>query len=174
MSGIELLKMLQDRPLTVLTTAKPGYAIEAFELNVVDYLVKPFSLSRIMLAVDRVKELLSHKNVHLSQDASNRLLFVKDNKSIKRIDMNDVLFFEAKGDYVRIYLPDNNSYVTHGNFKTVENKLPVNDFLRVHRSYIIALSKIDYIEDRVVYIHNHAIPISETYKDILLTKLNLL
>ncbi|MFV0604506.1 MAG: LytR/AlgR family response regulator transcription factor [Niabella sp.] len=174
MSGLELLRMLNDKPLTVLTTAKQGYAVEAFELNVVDYLVKPFSLSRVMLAVERAKELLSHKHTHLNKDnTSSDILFIKDNKSIKKIDINDVLFMEAKGDYVRINVPGNN-YVIHGSLKTVEDKFPHNKFLRVHRSYIVALNKIDYIEDRVLYIHDHAIPISESYKDILLQNLNLL
>ncbi len=173
MNGLELLRMLQDRPLTVLTTAKQGYAVEAFELNVVDYLVKPFSLSRVMVAVDRVKELLNHKNVQLSQDSSNNLLFVKDNKSIKRIDINDVLYMKAHGDYVRIYVTGN-SFIVHGSLKTIEDKFPANKFLRVHRSYIIAKNKIDYIEDRAVYISDQAIPISESYKDALLKNLNLL
>ncbi len=173
MTGFELLKMLPERPLTILTTAKQGYAVEAFELNVVDYLVKPFSLSRVMLAVERAKELLSHKNAQLKQDTSDNVLFIKDNKSIKKLDVNEVLYMEAKGDYVRIHVPGN-SYVIHGSLKTVEEKFPPGRFLRVHRSYIVALNKIDYIEDRVVYIHDIAIPISESYKDILLQNLKLL
>lgn len=173
MTGFELLKMLPERPLTILTTAKQGYAIEAFELNVVDYLVKPFSLSRVMLAVERAKELLSHKNAQLKQDTSDNVLFIKDNKSIKKLDVNEVLYMEAKGDYVRIHAPGN-SYVIHGSLKGVEEKFPPGRFLRVHRSYIVALNKIDYIEDRVVYIHDIAIPISESYKDILLQNLKLL
>ncbi len=173
MTGFELLKMLPERPLTILTTAKQGYAVEAFELNVVDYLVKPFSLSRVMLAVERAKELLSHKNAQLKQDTSDNVLFIKDNKSIKKLDVNEVLYMEAKGDYVRIHVPGN-SYVIHGSLKGVEEKFPPGRFLRVHRSYIVALNKIDYIEDRVVYIHDIAIPISESYKDILLQNLKLL
>lgn len=173
MTGFELLKMLPEKPLTILTTAKQGYAVEAFELNVVDYLVKPFSLSRVMLAVERAKELLSHKNVQLTRDTTSDVLFVKDNKSIKKLDVNDVLFMEAKGDYVRIHVPGN-SFVIHGSLKAIEEKFPAGRFLRVHRSYVVALNKIDYIEDRVVYIHDLAIPISESYKDILLQNLKLL
>lgn len=174
MSGLELLKMLPERPLTILTTAKQGYAVEAFELNVVDYLVKPFSLSRVMLAVERAKDLLNNKNVQLSKDnAASNVLFIKDNKSIKKLDIDDVLYMEAKGDYVRIYTPSN-SFVIHGSLKTVEDKFPPGKLLRVHRSFVIALNKIDYIEDRIVYIHDQAIPISESYKDVLLQNLNLL
>jgi len=173
MSGLELLRMLPERPLTILTTAKQGYAVEAFELNVVDYLVKPFSLSRVMLAIERARELLNHKNTQLSKGASNETLFIKDNKSIKKVAINEILFMEAKGDYMRINVP-NKSYVIHSSLKTVEDKFPPGKFARVHRSFVIAIDKIDYIEDRVVYIHNQAIPISDTYRDSLLQNLNLL
>lgn len=173
MTGLELLKMLPERPLTILTTAKQGYAVEAFELNVVDYLVKPFSLSRVMLAVERAKELLNNKNVQISKDALNDALFIKDNKSIKKVDINEILYLEAKGDYVRIHVPGN-SFVIHGSLKTLEDKFPPGKFLRVHRSFVISVAKIDYIEDWVVYIHDQPVPISESYRDILLQNLNLI
>ena len=174
MNGLELLRMLPERPLTILTTAKQGYAVEAFELNVVDYLVKPFSLSRVMLALERAKELLSHKNAELSKDeVSGNFLFIKGNKSFKKLNLNEVLYMEAKGDYVRIHIPGN-SHVVHASLRAVEDKFPPGKFIRVHRSFIIALDKIDYIEDRVVYIHDQAIPISDSYKESLLQKLNLL
>ena len=172
MNGLELLRLLPERPLTILTTAKQGYAVEAFELNVVDYLVKPFSLSRVMLALERARELITNKNAELSKDASANYIFIKDNKSIIKLDLNDILYIEAKGDYIRIHIPGK-SYVVHASLRIVEDKFPQGNFIRVHRSYVIALSKIDYIEDRVVYIHNQAIPISESYKDALLKKLNL-
>lgn len=173
MNGLELLRMLPERPLTILTTAKQGYAVEAFELNVVDYLVKPFSLSRVMLSLERVKELLHNKNAVLSKDTSTDFLFIKDNKSFKKLDLNEVLYMEAKGDYVRIHTPGQ-SYVVHVSLRAIDDKFPTSQFIRVHRSYIVALNKIDYIEDRVVYIHNQAIPISDSYRDSLLKNLNLL
>lgn len=175
MSGIELLRLIPQakRPLTILTTAKQGYAVEAFELNVVDYLVKPFSLTRLMLSIERAKELLENENVQLSSETTKNLLFIKDNKAIRKIDMNDILWLEAKGDYVRINT-ENRSLVIHTSLKTIEDKLPSDMFSRVHRSYVIAVNKIDYIEDRVVYIHDHPIPISDGYRDSLLKKLSLL
>lgn len=173
MNGLELLRMLAKRPLTILTTAKQGYAVEAFELNVVDYIVKPFSLARIMLAVERVKELLSNENVEISKEQSSDFVFIKDNKVIRKLDTNDILWVEAKGDYIKIFVPDK-SYIVHGSLKMIEDKLPSQKFMRVHRSYLIAFNKIDYIEDRIVYIHNQPIPISESYKDALLKNLQLL
>lgn len=173
MNGLELLRMLQEKPLTILTTARQVYAVEAFELNVVDYLVKPFSLSRVLIAVDRARELLTHKNVQLGQEPSNEVLFIKDNKSIRRLDINDIQYIEARGDYIRIYTKANN-FIVHCSLKMIEDKFPSGKFLRVHRSYIIAINKINYIEDKAAYIGEVAIPISESYKDALLKNLNLL
>lgn len=172
-NGLELLRMLPQRPLTILTTAKPGYAVEAFELNVVDYIVKPFSLSRIMLSIERAVELLNNKNVQIGNNVSAGFLFVRENRVIRKLDVNSILWMEAKGDYVKIYIPEK-SYVVHGSLKTIEDKFNTQNLIRIHRSYIIALNKIDYIEDRVVYIHGRAIPISESYKEGLLNSLRLL
>lgn len=174
MSGMELLKLLPQRPLTILVTAKKGYAVEAFELNVVDYLVKPFALSRILTSVDRAVELLRNREVKL--DTQNKLqeyLFIKDNKVIRKLNFADILWIEAKGDYVKFHV-SGKDHIVHGSLKAIEENFPTDLFIRVHRSYVIAIDKIDYIEDRVVYIDNQPIPISESYKDILLKKLNLL
>lgn len=173
MSGLELLKMLPERPLTILTTAKENYAVEAFELNIVDYLVKPFSLARVMQAIDKASELLNNKNSRITTESSDKYLFIKDNKSIKKVDVDEILYLEAKGDYVRIQVADG-SFIVHSTLKTFEDKFQPGKFLRVHRSYVIAVDKIDHIEDRTAYIRSHPIPISISYKDVLLQNLNLL
>lgn len=173
MNGLELLRLLPNRPLTILTTAKQGYAVEAFELNVVDYLVKPFSLSRIMLSIERALELFYSQGVELAEPDAGEFLFIKDNKVMRKVNINDILWMEAKGDYVRLCTSEKN-YVLHSSLRAFEEKLPPTKFLRVHRSYIIAFNKIDYIEDKLLYIHNQPVPVSDTYKDQLLHKLKLL
>ncbi len=174
-SGIELLKLIpqEKRPLTILTTAKKGYAVEAFELNVVDYLVKPFTLTRLMASIDRAKELLEAKEIQLNNETPNNILFIRDNKIIRKVDIDDILWLEAKGDYVKIQT-NNNSYVIHTSLKILEEKLPAEKFFRVHRSFLIALNKIDYIEDRVLYIHKNPIPVSESNKEALLKNMGVL
>lgn len=172
MSGIELLQVLEKRPLTILTTAKQGYAVEAFELNVADYLVKPFSLARITLAVQRALELLSNRDVKLAEPEGDEFLFIKDNKLIRKLDLQDILWLEAKGDYVSI-ATSGKTITIHASLRWFDEKLPPQKFIRVHRSYVIPLNKIDYIEDRLVYIHNQPIPISDTYKGELLKRLGL-
>lgn len=174
-SGIELLKLIpqEKRPLTILTTAKKGYAVEAFELNVVDYLVKPFTLTRLMASIDRAKELLEAKEIQLNNETPNNILFIRDNKIIRKVDIDDILWLEAKGDYVKIQT-DNNSYVIHTSLKILEEKLPAEKFFRVHRSFLIELNKIDYIEDRVLYIHKNPITVSENNKETLLKNMGVL
>lgn len=173
MSGLDLLRLLPRRPYTILTTAKKSYAVEAFELNVVDYLVKPFTLPRVLAALDKILELIKFKQSHQTKAIGAQQLFIKENKVIRKINLQDILWMEAKGDYVQFNLPDR-SYMVHGSLKAIEDKFSSDKFIRVHRSYIIAIDKVEFIEDRLVYIKNQPIPVSESYREILLSKLDLL
>lgn len=172
MSGIELLRVLPQRPLTILVTAKPGYAVEAFELNVVDYLVKPFSISRVILAVEKAMELLKVKDSRINY-VENEHIFIRDGKTIRKIMLQLVLWMEAKGDYVKIVTQDGN-FVIHTALRTVEEKLPRNEFVRIHRGYIVKISKIDYIEDGIIFIQGTPLPVSDNYKTEFLRQLRLL
>lgn len=172
MSGLELLKLLPEKPATILVTAKTGYAIEAFELNVIDYLVKPVSLARLVLAIEKAKELLAMKNSQLSE-VNPEQIFIKDNKVIRKVLLGDILWLEAKGDYVKIHTAEK-QYIIHSTLKAMEEKLPATAFIRIHRGFLIPVSKIDYIEDGVAYIMGTALPVSETYKNDLLKKLQLI
>ncbi len=172
MSGIELLKVLPERPLTILVTAQPAYAVEAFELNVVDYLVKPFPISRVILAVEKAIELLKMKNTNVNMVRED-YIFIKDGKTIRNISLDSILWLEAKGDYVKIITQKNN-YIIHATLRSIEEKLAGNEFIRIHRGYIIPASKIDYIEDGAVFIQGTPLPVSENYKNELLKKLRLL
>ena len=100
MTGLELLKLLPVKPVTILITAKAGYAVEAFELNVIDYLVKPISIARLMLAVQKAKELLAMKNTQLNEINPDQI-FIKDNKIIRKVLIKEILWLESKGDYVK-------------------------------------------------------------------------
>jgi len=172
MSGIELLRVLPDRPLTILVTAQAGYAVEAFELNVVDYLVKPLSISRVILAVERVAELIQVKNSRVNT-IENDHIFIRDGKTIRKIFLENILWLEAKGDYVKIVTQSSN-YVIHTTLRNLEEKMSINDFVRIHRGYIVPVRKIDYIEDGTAYIQGTPLPVSENYKNDLLKHLRLL
>ena len=172
MTGLELLKVLPQKPVTILITAKTGYAIEAFELNVIDYIVKPVSIARVMLAIEKAKELLAMKNTQLNE-INREQIFIKDNKVIRKILLNDILWLESKGDYVKINTVEK-QYIIHSTLKSMEDKLPASEFVRIHRGFLIPVSKIDYIEDGVAFIMGMAVPVSETYKNDLLKKLRLI
>jgi len=172
MSGFELLKILPERPLTIMITAQPRYAAEAFELNVVDFLVKPFHLARVIQAVERAMELLKVKNSSFRRIENNHI-FIKDGKTIRKIQLQDILWLEAKGDYVKIVTP-RSPFIIHATLRNMEEKLSGGEFVRIHRSYIIAVSKIDFIEDGIAHVQGSQLPISENYKNELLKHLRLL
>ncbi len=172
MSGLELLRVVPERPVTILVSAQAGYAVEAFELNVIDYLVKPFTVYRLMLAVEKAIELLKMKNVKVNQVDSGHI-FIKDGKVIRKILIQHILWLEAKGDYVKI-VTENGNYVIHATLRNLEEKLSAAAFVRIHRGFVIPTGKIDYIEDGAVYIQGSTLPVSENYKTDLLKSLRLL
>jgi DNA-binding LytR/AlgR family response regulator len=172
MSGIDMLRSLPNRPLTILTSANKGYGPEAYELNVVDYLVKPLLLPRTLMAINRAVELLKQRNVVVNE-VEQEHIFIKENKIIRKLHMDDIFLLESKGDYVKIYTAEK-YHIVHSTLKLFEEKLPPFKFMRVHRSYIIALDKIDYIEENILYLNNTPVPLSESYRNTFLKKLNLL
>lgn len=173
MSGIDLIKKLSNnKPLIIFTTAKTGYAVEAFELSVIDYLVKPITLPRLKQAVDKAQETLDSKKQEVKVEEQG-FVFVKDNGVLKRISIDDILFLEAMGDYVKVHTAQK-FHVVHATLKSIEEKLPSSKFLRVHRSYIVAINKIDYIQEGTISIGKTTIPVADTHKTNLNKRLNLL
>ncbi|HVE61815.1 MAG TPA: LytTR family DNA-binding domain-containing protein [Chitinophagaceae bacterium] len=173
MSGLELIKNLgSKKPLIIFTTAKKDYAVEAFELNVVDYLVKPISPTRFLQAMQRASEVLSSNKEEVKL-GEQEFVFVKDNGVLKRINVDDILYLEAMGDYVKVHTAQK-FHVLHATLKSVEEKLPVSKFMRVHRSYIVSFNKIDFIKESFITIGKAAVPIADTYRSTLNKRLNLL
>ena len=173
MTGIELTKNLKKKsPFIIFTTAKPDYAVDAFELNVVDYLVKPIEPARFLRAVDRLREAFE-SNKEQVQVRDTEFVFVKDNGVLKKVNADDIQYLEAMGDYVKIFTPQK-FHIVHSTLKSIEEKLPPLKFMRIHRSYIVALNKIDFIEEGVININGAAIPVADAYKTTLSNRLNLL
>jgi len=173
MTGIELTKNLGKKsPFIIFTTAKTNYAVDAFELNVVDYLVKPIEPARFLKAIERVKEAIE-SNKEEVEVKDKEFVFIKDNGVLKKVSAEDILYLEAMGDYVKIFTAQK-FHIVHATLKSIEEKLPSLKFMRVHRSYIVALNKIDFIEEGVININNAAIPVADAYKNFLTRRLNLL
>lgn len=173
MSGIELIKQLGNKkPLIIFTTAKKDYALEAFELSVVDYLVKPIAQSRFLQAVEKATEAVESNKQEIKVEDQG-FVFVKDNGVLKRISIDDIMFLEAMGDYVKVHTSQK-FHVIHATLKSIEEKLPNTKFVRVHRSYIVAVNKIDFIQEGTISIGKTSIPVADTHKSNLNKRLNLL
>jgi len=173
MTGLDLIKKLGNtKPLIIFTTAKKDYAVEAFELNVIDYLIKPIALPRLKQAIDKAQETLDSNKQEVKVE-EQEFVFVKDNGILKRIAIDDILFLEAMGDYVKVHTLQK-FHVVHATLKSIEEKLPSSKFLRVHRSFIVAINKIDYIQEGTISIVKTTIPVADTHKSNLNKRLNLL
>jgi DNA-binding LytR/AlgR family response regulator len=176
-SGIQLIRSLHHKPLVIFTTAFSKYAADGFDLDVIDYLLKPYSFERFLKAVNKVHEYMDVRDRAASQTgnkevvASPNFLFVRADYKLYKINLKDILYIEGLKDYVKIYVSEK-PIVTQMSMKTLEEKLPPHDFIRVHRSFIVAFNKIDYIQKHMLTIGKKEIPISEHYRDELFKIIN--
>jgi DNA-binding LytR/AlgR family response regulator len=168
LSGISLLKTLDRQPQVIFTTAYPQYAVEGFELEATDYLLKPFSFERFVKAVNRATERIPA--VRDQASVTPEYLLIRADKKLYKIDCADLLYLEAFGDYVKVYTREK-MLLTKERLGTLEQNLPPKLFQRIHRSYVIAIQKIDYVEGNSVNIGGSKLPVSLSFKDALLEKL---
>ncbi len=165
LTGIDFLKSLKTKPLTVFTSAYPEYALEGYELDVIDYLVKPISAERFLKACQKAKEYyelqLSKKSTTNSEDS----FFIKCDKKIEKVLYDDILYVEALHNYVAVYT-HSNRLVTYLTLKNIEERLPKDRFIKVQKSFIVSFSKVKGIEDGNVIVESQKkIPISRTNRE---------
>ncbi len=173
MTGLELTKNLAGKkPVIIFTTSKKEYAVEAFELNVADYIVKPVTPVRFIQAIDKAREIIQSKTEDFKVD-NEEFIFIRDSNIVRRLKLDDILFIEAMGDYVKLYLPQK-FYAIHTTLKSVEERLPASNFIRVHRSYIAAVNKIDTIQDGGLVINGKSVPVADAYRATLNKKMRVL
>jgi DNA-binding LytR/AlgR family response regulator len=172
MTGIDYLKTLQQPPPVIFTTAYAEYALEAFELNALDYLVKPISFDRFYKAVLKAKEYyeVRAKNETEKATSSSDYFFIKADNKLVKIILEEILFVEALQNYVVIHTTDK-KYITYLTFRSVEEYLPGLRFIKTHKSYIVSAARIDSIEGNDIRIGLHHIPISRNLKDEVMEKL---
>jgi len=172
LSGINFLKTLSHPPLIIFTTAYPEYAVEGFELDAVDYLVKPFSFERFLKAVNKALALLNKQvtQSNAGQAFRNDSIFLKSEKKVYKINLEDILYIEAIGDYIKV-ITGSKQYVVNGTLKSLQEELPPAQFLRVHKSYIIDRNKIVFFEGNYVKVSDKEIPIGASYRDDIYLKL---
>jgi two-component system, LytTR family, response regulator len=160
LNGIEVLEIMKQRPDVILTTAYDQYAIKGFELSVTDYLLKPFSFQRFLEAVVKVEQ---KRNSEKTGESSAPYIFIKTEHRLEKLFLNDIVFIEGMRDYRRINTASK-KVMTLQTFSELENALSGQGFCRVHKSYIVSLNKIEFVERDRIKIGNELIPISDTYK----------
>jgi len=159
-SGLTFYKSLQNPPEVIFTTAYPQYAVDGFEVNAIDYLLKPFSFERFFTAVNKV---LEKRFTNGTKTEEEQFMFVKSSKTLHKINFEDILFVEAYGDYVKVH-QEKQCILTNATFTSVLETLPKDIFVRTHKSFAINFKKMNTISGNQITIQKHKIPIGQTYK----------
>ena len=162
-SGLQLLQKMHIESLVIITTAFPQYALEGYELDVIDYLLKPFAFSRFLKAVQKAKDYYQIKHA-ATANQQHSYIFIKSDKRIEKIELDEILYAESVGNYVNVHTESKNilAYLT---MKSLESQLPVEDFIKIHQSYIVNCSKIQSIEGSEIKLQTQSLPISRNHRD---------
>ena len=163
MNGIQLLRSLESPPIVIFTTAYSEYAAEGFELDAIDYLLKPFDVKRFQRAVAKAVEY--RKAMVKTETNANPFIFIKSEYQVIKINYDDIRYIEALDDYIKIYTTNTRPVLTLMTLKTIMEKLPDDLFARVHRSYIISLNKMESVRNKRIKIGEVEIPIGSSYAD---------
>ncbi len=169
-SGIDFIKSIQDRPHVIFITGDKDFALEAFEYDAVDYLLKPVEFARFIKAITKAKERIDQES-NTSENEKD-YIFIKVDSRLVKLDYDDIFYIEAKGDYISC-VTEKKKYIVHSTLKKILEELPSNLFIQSHRSYIVNASKIKDIEDNSIVIHDLVVPIGRSIKKDFLSKLGL-
>jgi DNA-binding LytR/AlgR family response regulator len=164
-SGLDFYRSLSNPPHVIFTTAYPEYAVNGFEVNAVDYLVKPFPFERFLKAMNKLQDQLK-PNTPSFQD----YILVQADKKTHKVNYDDILYMEAMGDYVKIF-STGKTLIVHHTLQKLQELLPSGRFFRIHKSYLISLQRIDYIEGNMVIINSTQLPIGQTYRGEFLSRI---
>ncbi len=170
LSGINFLKTLSHPPLVIFTTAYTEYAVESFELDVVDYLLKPFSFERFLKAVNKAVDKLNLAEATTANEKATSFIFLKADKKVYKVDFEDIFYIESIGDYAKV-ITRQGQYVVNNTLKNLLEELPSLEFIRVHKSFIIAKSKIIFFEGNYVKVGDMDIPIGASYREEIYARL---
>lgn len=165
LSGLDFLRTLSHPPKVIITSAYKEFALEGYELNIADYLLKPFNFSRFVKAINKIQESSSSESTTLrtTDSSDDTKIFVKEDKKYHQIKLKDILFIEAYGNYVKLHLIDK-VIISHQTLISFSQNLPQDQFIRVHKSFMVSIDKIDLIQGNRIHILDHKIPIGKLYK----------
>lgn len=173
-SGFDIIKSLSKRPEIILITSNKDYAIDAFEFKVTDYLLKPIdSYSRFLQAAQRAKDNIIESGHSKTPDQSRGSIFMKIDSLLTKINFEDIYFIEAYGDYIKVHTASK-IHTVYSKLKVIEEQLPGSQFMRVHRSYIVQIAKINNIDQKSIEINGAIIPVSTSYKSVLMENIRIL
>lgn len=167
LSGLDLARSLPMGPPVIFTTAHPGYALEGYELNVLDYLLKPITIQRFLKAAYKAKAYWEKQEPREQQPARKDFIFIKSRKKMEKVPLQDILFLEAKLNYVLIQL-ENEKMLTYASMKSMVSMLPSGEFMKVHRSYIVSLPRVRRLDGQTLLVGSHEIPINRGARTALL------
>ena len=168
-SGIDFFKSLQHPPRVIMTTAYAKYAVEGFELNAVDYLLKPFSFNRLLRATDKLYDMMQKGPVTIlerEQPHVDDYIFLKSTHNIIKVNLSDIEYVEGYKDYLKVYIGEQQPILTIKSLKALENVLPQDVFVRIHKSYIVSINKIKSYRKGKVKIRDKYLPIGDSYKSM--------
>ncbi|MEK6152548.1 LytTR family DNA-binding domain-containing protein [Flavobacteriaceae bacterium 3-367] len=167
MTGFEWLKTISTPPKIIVTSAHKEFAMEGYEFDVLDYLLKPFSFQRFLKAVNRVNETKKESVIETSNSGGEQgSFFLKGDKTYHQVHVEDILFVQAYGNYSKVFFKEE-MILSHEKISTLENLLPKDSFLRVHKSFIVSLKKIERIQGNQIFIQNHKVAIGQTYRSMV-------
>ena len=170
LSGMQLVQTLSPRPMIIFTTAYSHYAVESYDLNALDYLLKPITFERFLAAVNKAAAALSPKNTTANEDEPT--VFIKSGPQTYQVKVADILYLEKDGNYITVHLKDKNILIRE-NMGDIFDLVPAADFLRIHKSYVVAIKHISMIEVHQLVINGEKIPIGSTYRDALKARLGI-
>jgi DNA-binding LytR/AlgR family response regulator len=165
MTGIELYKQLPTDTMAIFTTAYSEYAVEGFNLNAIDYLLKPFEYERFKKAVDKANEY--HAALSIRDSVSQQYLYIRADYSIMKIAFTDILYIEGLDNYLKIHLVEQKPIVARMSMKAMAEKLPENEFVRVHRSYIIPFSRVTAVRNKIIHLGDIEVPVGSNYVEVV-------
>ncbi|RSK47498.1 LytR/AlgR family response regulator transcription factor [Hymenobacter rigui] len=175
LTGLQLARVLPPGPRLILTTAYDQYALQSYELGVIDYLLKPIGFPRFVQAVTRAQSMLAPAPAaSAAAQAGERAaeaMFVKNEQRLQRVAFDDILYIEGMKEYLMLYTADGGKILTLQSFKRVEEVLPAQRFVRIHKSFLVALDRVEHLERNKVQIGGRLLPIGETYRDALMQQI---
>ena len=169
-SGLQMLKRINVEAMVILTTAFPQYALDGYELDIIDYLLKPFALQRFLKAVQKAKDFYEMQNQSGNAPPPS-YIFIKSEKRIEKVELSDILYAEVLGNYISIYT-DRKKIVAYLTMKSLQNQLSPTDFIKIHQSFLVNRSKIESLEGNELKVGTKSLPISRNYRDSVANLIN--